>query len=164
MTYSLKDLATRLKTGSQSARALVDECLAAIDDPNGEGKRSFIDVYHDRARKEADAVDHARKQGWSLPAFAGIPLSIKDLFDEAGIVTRAGSKILQDAAPASTDATVLARLKAAGARVDPPVSDPIVAGAMPSLIETALPDEDPPATRPLVMSFRSRSNGQRASP
>ena len=54
--------------------------------------------------------------------------------------------------------------KAAGARVDPPVSDPIVAGAMPSLIETALPDDDPPATRPLVMSFGSRSNGQRASP
>ena len=114
MTYSLKDLATQLKTGSQGARALVDDCLAAIDDPNGEGQRSFVDVYHDRARKEADAVDHARKQGWSLPAFAGIPLSIKDLFDEAGIVTRAGSKILQDAAPASNDATVLARLKAAG--------------------------------------------------
>ena len=114
MTYSLKDLAAQLQTGSQGARALVEDCLAAIDDPNGEGQRSFIEVYHDRARKEADAVDHARKQGWSLPAFAGIPLSIKDLFDEAGIVTRAGSKILQDAAPANSDATVLARLKAAG--------------------------------------------------
>ena len=114
MTYSLKDLAAQLQTGSQGARALVEDCLAAIDDPNGEGQRSFIEVYHDRARKEADAVDHARKQGWSLPAFAGIPLSIKDLFDEAGIITRAGSKILQDAAPASSDATVLARLKAAG--------------------------------------------------
>lgn len=95
MTYSLNALAAQLQTGSQSARALVEDCLAAIDDPNGEGQRSFIQVYHDRALKEADAVDHARKQGWSLPDFAGIPLSIKDLFDEAGIVTRAGSKILQ---------------------------------------------------------------------
>ena len=62
MTYSLKDLAAQLQTGSQGARALVEDCLAAIDDPNGEGQRSFIEVYHDRARKEADAVDHARKQ------------------------------------------------------------------------------------------------------
>ena len=94
MTYSLKDLTAQLQTGSQGARALVEDCLAAIDDPDGEGQRSFIEVYHGRAREEADAVDHARKQGWSLPAFAGIPLSIKDLFDEAGVVTRAGSKIL----------------------------------------------------------------------
>ena len=114
MTYFLKDLAAQLQTGSLQARSLVEDCLAAIDAPDGEGQRSFIETYHDRARNEADAVDHARKQGWSLPAFAGIPLSIKDLFDEAGIVTRAGSKILQDAAPASSDATVLARLKAAG--------------------------------------------------
>ena len=55
MTYSLKDLAAQLQTGSQGARALVEDCLAAIDDPNGEGQRSFIEVYHDRARKEADA-------------------------------------------------------------------------------------------------------------
>ena len=54
--------------------------------------------------------------------------------------------------------------KAAGARVDPPVSDPIVAGAILSLIETALPEDDPPATRPLPMLLGSRSNGQRASP
>jgi hypothetical protein len=54
--------------------------------------------------------------------------------------------------------------KAAGARVDPPVSDPIVAGAMPSLIETALPDDDPPATRPFDRFLVSRSNGQRGSP
>ena len=86
MSYSLRDLAAQLQTGSHGARALVEDCLAAIDDPNGERQRSFIEVYHDRARNEADAVDHARKQGWSLPAFAGIPLSIKDLFDEAGIV------------------------------------------------------------------------------
>jgi aspartyl-tRNA(Asn)/glutamyl-tRNA(Gln) amidotransferase subunit A len=114
MTYLLKDLAAQLATGSIRARALVEDCLAAIDQPDGEGASSFIETYHDRARNEADAVDHARKQGWSLPVFAGIPLSVKDLFDEAGIVTRSGSKVLKDAAPASSDATVLARLKAAG--------------------------------------------------
>jgi len=114
MTYFLKDLAAQLAIGSLRARALVEDCLAAIDRPDGEGRSSFIATYHERARAEADAVDHARQQGWSLPAFAGIPLSVKDLFDESGSVTRSGSKVLNDAAPASSDATVLARLKAAG--------------------------------------------------
>ena len=125
MTYLLKDLAAQLATGSIRARALAEDCLAAIDQPDGEGASSFIETYHDRARNEADAVDHARKQGWSLPVFAGIPLSVKDLFDEAGIVTRSGSKVLKDAAPASSDATVLARLKAAGFIVPSPSGSPL---------------------------------------
>ncbi len=114
MPYLIKDLATQLQTGALSARILLDDCLAAIDAADGEGKRAFIEVYHERAREQADVVDYARKQGENLPVFAGIPLSIKDLFDEAGVVTRAGSKVLKGAAPASEDATVLARLKAAG--------------------------------------------------
>ena len=67
MTYSLKDLAAQLQTGSKNARALVEDCLAAIDDPNGEGQRSFIEVYHDRARKEADAVDPVSYTHLTLP-------------------------------------------------------------------------------------------------
>ena len=59
-------------------------------------------------------VDHARKHGWAVPQFAGIPLSIKDLFDEAGITTKAGSIVLKDAVPAPADAVVVAHLKAAG--------------------------------------------------
>ena len=114
MTYLLNDLVERLNTGTINARSLVEDCLAAIDAPDGEGSRAFIETYHHRAREEANAVDQARKQGLSLPTFAGIPLSIKDLFDEADIVTRAGSKVLKDAKPAIKDATVLARLKTAG--------------------------------------------------
>ena len=114
MTYVINDLATALNTNKISARQLVENCLAAIDDPDGEGQRAFISTYHDRARQQADMVDHARKQGWSVPKFAGIPLSIKDLFDEAGCVTTAGSVVLQDAPPASQDAQVVARLKATG--------------------------------------------------
>ena len=114
MANLIIDLANKLQAGKQSARDLVETCLAAIDSKSGEGKRAFIEVYHDRARAEANSVDHARKQGWSLPAFAGIPLSIKDLFDEAGTVTLAGSKVLKDSAPACKDATALARLKTAG--------------------------------------------------
>ena len=114
MTYVINDLATALNTNKISARQLVENCLAAIDEPDGEGQRAFISTYHDRARQQADMVDHARKQGWAVSKFAGIPMSIKDLFDEAGCVTTAGSVVLQDAPPASQDAQVVARLKAAG--------------------------------------------------
>jgi len=114
MTYVIKDLITALHTNRLRARQLVEDCLAAIDAPHGEGQRAFVATYHDRARHQADMVDHARKNGWAVPKFAGIPLSVKDLFNEAGIVTKAGSVVLQDAAPANKDATVLARLKAAG--------------------------------------------------
>ena len=48
------------------------------------------------------------------PSFAGIPFGVKDLFDLAGERTRAGSKVLQDAAPATRDAPAIARLKSAG--------------------------------------------------
>jgi len=114
MTYVINDVIAALNTNKITARQLVENCLAAIDDPDGEGQRAFISTYHDRARQQADMVDHARKQGWAVPKFAGIPLSVKDLFDEAGIVTTAGSIVLKDAAPASQDAIVVARLKAAG--------------------------------------------------
>ena len=45
---------------------------------------------------------------------AGLPVSVKDLFDCAGEVTTAGSMALQDAPPASADATAVARLRAGG--------------------------------------------------
>ena len=63
MTYVINDLATALNTSKISARQLVENCLAAIDDPDGEGQRAFISTYHDRARQQADMVDHARKAG-----------------------------------------------------------------------------------------------------
>src|SRR4029077_2802773 len=46
--------------------------------------------------------------------FAGIPVSIKDLFDIKGQVTRAGSRVLADSAAAEADAPVVARLRRAG--------------------------------------------------
>ena len=97
MTYLLDNLASALASGKITARHLAEDCLAAIDDPAGEGARTFIAVYHDRIRDQADAIDNARNKGWALPRYAGIPLSIKDLFDEAGITTRAGSTVLADA-------------------------------------------------------------------
>jgi aspartyl-tRNA(Asn)/glutamyl-tRNA(Gln) amidotransferase subunit A len=59
-------------------------------------------------------MDHLRKANAAPSRFAGIPISIKDLFDIKGQVTRAGSRALDDSAPAQADATVVARLRRAG--------------------------------------------------
>src|SRR5438309_10008783 len=111
---TLAALADDLKTGRTSARKLVEECLARIADPAGEGQRAFIHVDKAAALETADAMDRLRKAGAAPSRFAGIPVSIKDLFDIKGQVTRAGSRALEDSAPASADAPVVARLRRAG--------------------------------------------------
>jgi aspartyl-tRNA(Asn)/glutamyl-tRNA(Gln) amidotransferase subunit A len=111
---TLAALAADLDRGATSARKLVEQCLARIADPAGEGQRVFIHVDKDAALDAADAMDRLRKAKAAPSPFAGIPVSIKDLFDIKGQVTRAGSRALEDSAPAKTDAAVVARLRRAG--------------------------------------------------
>jgi aspartyl-tRNA(Asn)/glutamyl-tRNA(Gln) amidotransferase subunit A len=107
-------LSSSLTTLRLSARALVEAALQRIADPDGEGKRAFITVAAEDATKQAEEWDRRRARGEKVPPFAGIPLGIKDLFDIAGEVTRAGSRVLENEPPAARDATVVARLRAAG--------------------------------------------------
>jgi aspartyl-tRNA(Asn)/glutamyl-tRNA(Gln) amidotransferase subunit A len=111
---TLASLAADLASGRTSARKLVDQCLARIADPAGEGLRAFIHVDAEAAIEAAEAMDRLREVKAAPSPFAGIPVSIKDLFDIRGQVTRAGSRALEDSAPAETDATVVARLRRAG--------------------------------------------------
>ena len=111
---TLASLAADLRAGRTSARRLVEECLGKIADETGEGIRTFIHVDRESAIATADAMDRLRKANAAPSAYAGIPVSIKDLFDIRGQVTRAGSRALDDSAPAEADATVVARLRRAG--------------------------------------------------
>jgi aspartyl-tRNA(Asn)/glutamyl-tRNA(Gln) amidotransferase subunit A len=111
---TLTSLAAALDAGTITSRALVENCLAAIGDPAGEGAQTFITVYADAARAQADATDALRKVGRAPGPYAGIPVSVKDLFDVAGETTRAGSVVLNDAPPAAAHAPVIARMLAAG--------------------------------------------------
>lgn len=111
---TLASLAADLASGVTSARKLVEACLARIADPAGEGQRVFIHVDKEAALEAADAMDRLRKANAAPSPYAGIPVSIKDLFDIKGQVTRAGSRALEDSAPAERDATVVARLRRAG--------------------------------------------------
>src|SRR6202166_4242269 len=113
-TPTLATLADDLEGCRTSARKLVDECLAEIADTSGEGMRTFIHVDAEAAIEAAEAMDRLREVNAAPSRYAGIPVSIKNLFDIRGQVTRAGSRALEDSAPAEADAAVVARLRGAG--------------------------------------------------
>lgn len=112
--HTLDDLSRRLAAGTVRARTLVEEALERIADPSGEGARTFITVSASSARAQADEIDRRRLAGQRVPPYAGIPVTVKDLFDVAGEVTRAGSRVLDDWPPATKHAPVVASLRAAG--------------------------------------------------
>ena len=100
---------------TRSAQDRLEEALARIADPNGEGSRACLTVYAQAARAAAEAADARARIGTNLGPLDGAIVTIKDLFDVAGEPTRAGSKVLADAPPATTDAPALRRLRAGGA-------------------------------------------------
>ncbi len=107
--------AADLRQGRTTSVELVQRCLAAIERDNAR-TGAFISIHRDRALAEAAAADGERAAGGSRGPLHGIPVAIKDLIDEAGIVTTAGSTVLDDRiAPA--DAPVVQRLRDAGAIV-----------------------------------------------
>lgn len=111
---TIQDVQRALLSGATGARALTEQCLAAIKAAGGEGSRTFLKVNETAALARADEIDALRKRGATLPGFAGIPISVKDLFDVESEVTTAGSIVLKDAAPAAADAAAVARLRAVG--------------------------------------------------
>ncbi len=115
MKWTVATLGEALVSGKATSRALVEQALARIADPEGEGKRAFVKTYADTALAEADHSDRLRKAGIVRSPVEGIPVSVKDLYDVAGDVTRAGSKVRDDEPPAAVDAPAVARLRAAGA-------------------------------------------------
>jgi aspartyl-tRNA(Asn)/glutamyl-tRNA(Gln) amidotransferase subunit A len=111
---TLAEAAAALAAGITTSRRLVELCLANINDLEGQGACAVVRVHGDQARASADAMDALRQANRAPGPFAGIPISIKDLFDIAGEPTPAGSVILADAPPASRTAPAIQRLLAAG--------------------------------------------------
>lgn len=103
-----------LDSGRVSSRELTEQALDAATG-SSEAQATFLAVHAATARATADAIDALRAAHVPLPPLAGIPISVKDLFDEAGQITRAGSRVLNGAAPAAVDSVVVQRLRAAGA-------------------------------------------------
>ena len=98
-----------------NCRERLEQALARIDDPAGEGRRACLTVYRESARAAAEAADARARAGISLGPLDGAIVSIKDLFDVAGEVTRAGSPLIaEEGKPADEDAVVVRRLRSAG--------------------------------------------------
>jgi aspartyl-tRNA(Asn)/glutamyl-tRNA(Gln) amidotransferase subunit A len=111
-------------TASEIASAVAGRKMSALDATEAALARikqhdtilnSFTDVTADRARAKARAIDAEIAAGKSVGPLAGVPFAVKNLFDVAGLATRAGSKINRDRAPATRDATLIERMEAAGA-------------------------------------------------
>ncbi|WP_319569011.1 amidase [Cohaesibacter marisflavi] len=105
-----------LMSGKNSSVELVSEALAEIENDAGEGHAIFVRTFKNTAITQAAACDAMRKMGVPQGPLAGIPISVKDLFDVQGAPTTAGSAVLAEMAePARRDAIVIERLRAAGA-------------------------------------------------
>lgn len=111
MTPAADLLATRerLRTGQTSPRAEIERAIAAAVSPAC--RHAFLQTDFEGARAQAAAADPTRQP------LAGLAVSVKDLFDVTGQVSRAGSLVLGDAPPARQDAVAVARLRAAGGAV-----------------------------------------------
>lgn len=108
---TIAEIAAELSRGTVTSRALIDAALESI----ARDSSAFTRVYAREACEAADASDAQRARGVVPSPLAGIPISIKDLFDVRGEPTPAGSAVLRNAPPALRDAPVIARLRAAGA-------------------------------------------------
>lgn len=108
------EIARRVAAGEISARAVTEALLARIAARNP-ALNAFTDVTAERAMREADAVDAKRRRGEPLGPLAGVPYAVKNLFDIAGLPTRAGSKINRDLPPARRDSFLGRKLAAADA-------------------------------------------------
>jgi aspartyl-tRNA(Asn)/glutamyl-tRNA(Gln) amidotransferase subunit A len=109
----LSDAASAVQAGRHEASALMAGALAQAD--AADNAHTFIRRFDAMAVAAARAVDTGRAAGAPVPALAGLAVSVKDLFDVAGQPTTAGSRAMDDAAPARADCPAVARLRAAGA-------------------------------------------------
>ncbi len=113
MTSALA-VARDIREGRRRAADVLDEALARIAARDGE-LNCFVTPTHDRARREAADIDRRRAAGQALPALGGVPYAVKNLFDVEGEVTLSGGRVNRDNPRAERDATLVARMRAAGA-------------------------------------------------
>ncbi len=111
---SAADIAAAVSRRTLSASQVVEATLQRIaaHDPQ---LNSFTDVVAERARERAKTIDRSIAGGKSAGPLAGVPFAVKNLFDIAGLPTRAGSKINRERLPATRDATLIERMESAGA-------------------------------------------------
>ena len=112
LAMGLADLGRGIEAGDIDPVALTQTYLDAIDAHDLRDK-VYSTVTAERAMAEAEAAAHRARIGQRLSLVDGVPISWKDLFDTADIVTEAGSKLLAGRIP-KKDALVLQNASASG--------------------------------------------------
>jgi AtzE family amidohydrolase len=112
-TAGVAEIAKAVGSGEVTAHSVVMASIGRIE-ANNQRLGAFTDLLRERAIDRATTIDAEIQQGKKFP-LAGVPFGAKNLFDIAGIATRAGSKINRDRTPARADAALIRRLEAAGA-------------------------------------------------
>ncbi len=114
MMDSALRIAAAVAAGEATAADIVEQVLQRIAERNP-SLNAFTTVTADRARKQARRIDSLRQRGEPLPPLAGVPYAVKNLFDVAGEVTLAGSRVLASQPAARSDAVLVQRMERAGA-------------------------------------------------
>ena len=102
-------IAARELSSSEAVRAALTRLELLNDKLN-----AFITVLPEQALADAKKADEEIARGYYRSPLHGVPVSIKDMFEMAGVRTTGGSKILAEWVP-ETDAALVERLRAAGA-------------------------------------------------
>jgi len=137
---TIVEAAAALARGELTCEGLVETCLGRIDECETQ-IRAWVSVDRDGARRQARECDAKLAQHRSegsverLSPLFGMPIGIKDIIDIAGQPTGAGSEVLASGPPAEHDATVVRKLREAGA---------IILG---KTVTTQFACFDPPPTR-----------------
>jgi len=113
-SLSIKALNHALNQGDISARDVAQQTLNAIEQHNP-ALNAWTEVTGQRMLREAEQVDSQRQRGETLPALAGIPYAVKNLFDVAGHSTLAGASLFSERAAAREDAWAVSKLRQYGA-------------------------------------------------
>ena len=117
-------LAEAIRRGELSSRAVLDHLLARIERLNP-ALNAVVTLDAERARRRADSLDAGH--GMSGAPLRGVPITVKDTFELAGVRTTSGSPMLSAHVPA-TDAVGVARLADAGAVIFGKTNTPLFAG------------------------------------
>jgi amidase len=107
------ELVTLLQKREASSRELLDLYLSRVERINPT-VNAIVTLDADNARKRAAAADDATARGESWGPLHGLPITVKDVFETAGLRTTAGDPELSDHVP-ERDAVLVARLRKAGA-------------------------------------------------
>jgi len=123
---SASECLTLLRNRELSSLELVDSCIARIEALNPD-INAVVAKDYERARETAQAADAARTKGEDLGVLHGLPMTIKDSLETAGLVTTSGAPELRDHVP-KEDAVSVQRVVDAGAIILGKTNLPIYAG------------------------------------